>query len=102
MLSSIGEASSKKTPDKVEKDVELIMVDPMPGVVDRRDFGVAEIADAAVLLGIGRPALFTVDQQGRAGDARPQRLGLRLSHAVGSLGADVIIEFPAVGAVLVL
>src|SRR6516162_10857220 len=77
-------------------------MDPVAGVVDRNDLSVAEMADAAILLGVGGPALLAIDQEGRAGGARPQRLGLLLGHPVRPVGADVIVKFPAVGAILVL
>src|SRR5262249_35649051 len=95
-------SGSQKPAQQVEKPVEPVVVHPMPGDVERDDAGVAEMADAAVLLRVRGPALLAVDEEGRAGDARPQILGFGLGHAVGPVGADVIVEFPAVAAVLVL
>src|SRR5579885_3399341 len=57
---------------QVEEDVELVVVHPVSGALDRHHLGVAEMAHAAVLLGVGGPALAAVDQQGRTGDAPPQ------------------------------
>ena len=76
----------------------------MAGAVDSHHPGVTEMRQAAVLLGIGAPGptLLAVDQQGRAADPAPQLLDLGPAHAIGRVGAHVIIEFPAVGAVLVL
>src|SRR6266852_5258956 len=102
MLSSIGEARSEKTPDKVEKGVEPVVVDPMPGTVERDHTGMPEVAQATVGLRVCGPALLAVDEQGGTGDARPELLDLGLRHAVGRIGARVIVEFPAVSAVLIL
>src|SRR5216683_8295171 len=102
MLSSIGEASSEETPDKVEKGVEPVVVDPMPGTVERDHTGMQEIAQATVGLGVCGPALLAVDEQGGTGDARPELLDLGLRHAVRRIGARVIVEFPAVSAVFIL
>src|SRR5215831_19467050 len=77
-------------------------MDPVAGVFDRNDRGIAEMADAAILLRIRGPALLAIDEEGRTGDAGPQRLRLLLRHAVRPVGPDVIVELPAVSAVLVL
>src|ERR1700731_4032946 len=96
MLSSIGEGGSEKTPDEVEKGVEPVVVDPMPGAVERDHAGMPELAQATVALRVRGPTLLAVDEQGGAGDARPELLDLGLRHAVGRIGARVIVEFPAV------
>src|SRR5579862_7701922 len=87
---------------QVEEPVEPVVMDPVAGALERHHFRILEMADAAVLLGIGGPAFLAVDEQRRAGDARPQILGLGLGHAVGPVGADVIVELPAIGAIFVL
>src|ERR1700730_13583410 len=102
MLSSIGEASSEKTPDKVEKGVELVVVNPMPGAVERDHTSMPEVAQATVGLRARGPTFLAVDQQGGTGDARPELIDLGLRHSVGRIGARVIVEFPAVGAILIL
>ena len=50
---------------------ELVVVHPVPGSLEGDDLGVAEMPGSAVIGRIGGPALLAVDQQGRAGDARP-------------------------------
>jgi len=85
MLSSIGEASSEETPDEVEKGIELVVVNPMPGAVERDHTGMPEVPQATVGLGVCGPAFLAVDQQGGTGNARPQLLDLGLRHAVGQL-----------------
>src|SRR5438132_4208052 len=102
MLSSIGEASSEETPDEIEKGIEPVVVDPMPGAVERDHTGMPEVAQATVGLRVCGPALLAVDEQGGTGDARPQLLDLGLRHAVGRIGARVIVEFPAVTAIFIL
>jgi hypothetical protein len=102
MLSSIGEAGSEEAPDKVEKGVELVVVDPMPGAVERDHAGMPEVAQAAVALRVGGPALLAVDEQGGTGDARQELLDLGLRHSVRRIGARVIVEFPAVSTIFVL
>ena len=57
---------------------------------------------AAVLAGLEAQLSRAVDEQRRAGDARPQRLDVGRGHVVGRPGAHVVVELPAVGAVLVL
>src|ERR1700732_2044291 len=102
MLSSISDAGSEQTPDEVEKGVELVVVNPMPGALERDHTGMPEVVQATVGLRVRGPAFLAVDQQGGTGDARPELLDLGLRHAVGRIGARVIVEFPAVGAVLIL
>src|ERR1700730_13146818 len=80
MLPSIGEASSEETPDEVEKGVELVVVNPMPGALERDHTGMPEVVQATVGLRVRGPAFLAVDR----------------------IGARVIVEFPAVGAVLIL
>ena len=69
MLSSIGEASSEEPPDKVEKGIELVVVNPMPRTFERDHAGMPGVAQATVGLGVCGPAFLTVDEQGGAGDA---------------------------------
>ena len=73
----------------------------MPGVVVGADGGVAEVADAPVLLRVRSPAVVAVDQARRAFDTLPQRLDLRVRHVFGRPGVEVRIELPAEGPVLV-
>ena len=52
--------------------------------------------------GFARPALLAVEQERRAGDPRPQELDVAAAHVVGRPRAHVVVELPAIGAVLVL
>ncbi len=61
----------EKSTDQIEKGVEPVVVDPVAGVLQRNDLGVAEMAGAPVLDRVGRPALLAVDEEGRAIDALP-------------------------------
>src|ERR1700727_1423954 len=74
----------------------------MPGTIDAENGGVKKIASAAIFRGVLRPTLAAVDQQRRAGDARPQRSDFPASHIVGRPDADIVVELPTVGTVLVL
>ena len=78
------------------------MLHPVAGAFEAHDFRRVEMLQAAVLLRVGGPALGAVDQQRRTGDARPEFLDRPARHVVGRPGADVVVELPAVGAVLVL
>ena len=102
MPSSIGEASSEETSDQIEKGIELVVVNPMPRTFERDHTGMPEVVQATVGLRVRGPAFLAVDQQGGTGDARPELLDLGLRHAVGRIGARVIVEFPAVSAIFVL
>src|SRR5215469_8533372 len=93
---------SQKSPDEIEKGRQLVVVDPVAGTVERNHTGISEMAQTTVGLGVRRPALLAVNKQGGTGDARPELLDLGLRHAIGRIGARVIVEFPAVGAILVL
>src|SRR5262249_16317257 len=99
MRTSIEEASSEKTPDKVEKGVKPVMMDPMSGTVERDHAGMPKVAQATIALRVRGPAFLAVDEQGGTGDALPEFLDLSLGHTVGRVGARVVVEFPAVGAV---
>ena len=65
------------------------------------DARVAEMLDAAVALGVRGPAVGAVEEQGRAGDRRPQRLDLALRDVGERPDVEVVVELPAPGAVLV-
>src|SRR6202040_928469 len=92
----------EKSADQIEKRVEPVVVNPMAGVFDRDDLRVAEMASPPVVYRVGGPTLLAVDEEGRAIDALPYPLGLGRRHLVGRLGPDIVVELPAVGAVLVL
>ena len=76
----------------------------MTGAIDRGDLGIAEMREPSVLFGVRLPgpAFLAVDHQRRAADAAPQFLDLVLCHPIGRIGAHIIVELPAIGAVLVL
>src|SRR5207247_11100466 len=95
-------AGSEKIAQQVEEYLELFVMGPMTGALDGYDAGILEVLHAAVVFRVRRPALLAVDQQRRAADPAPQLDDLVLNHTVRRVGADVIVEFPAVGAVLVL
>src|SRR5215475_12864257 len=65
-------ALGNEAPDRVDEGVEPVVVHPMAGAVELHDLGGLEVLQPPVPLGIGSPALLAVDQQGRAGDLRPQ------------------------------
>src|ERR1700693_2118656 len=78
------------------------MVQPMPRLVDADDGGVAKPRGTAVLGRVAGLALLPVQEKGRTVDPRPQVFDVVTGHIVGGPGADVVVELPAVGAVLVL
>src|SRR6516162_7926228 len=88
--------------DQIEKGIEAIVVHPVSGIFDRHYFRVAKVARPAVVHWVGSPAFLAKDQKRRAADPPPQLFDLDDSLFIGRIGSDVIVEFPAVGAVLVL
>src|SRR5215813_2004590 len=62
---SLGE----EFPDDAEELVEPVVVEPVAGPLHADDGGVREVAGTAVLGGVAGPALGTVEEQRRAGDA---------------------------------
>src|SRR5215813_9508170 len=61
----------QKIPHRLDEIIRLVMVDPVSGLLHHDDFCVLEMAGPAVLLRIGGPAFFAIDEQGRTGDCRP-------------------------------
>src|SRR5271157_3403057 len=78
------------------------MVHPVSGAWHAEHADIPEVAGTAVLLWVPCPSHLAVHQQGRAGDARPKLGDLLARHVIGWPDADVIVELPAIGAVLVL
>src|SRR4029077_8635931 len=95
-------AFGKKASDFVDEGVELVVMHPMPGLLESDDAGGAEMLGAAVLERVRSPALLAIDEQRRAGDPAPELDDLRIRHVIGRPGPDVVVELPAIGAVLVL
>ncbi len=63
---------------------------------------ILEILQTSINRGISRPAFLAPHQHRLAGDPAPQRGDLLARHVIGRPQADVVVEFPAVGAVLIL
>src|SRR5690242_12573260 len=51
---------------------------------------------------VRRPAFLAINKERRTGNPVPQFLDLGDGHLIGWIGSDIIIEFPAIGPVLVL
>src|SRR6185437_12752890 len=68
--------------DGVDEGVEPVVMHPMAGLLEGDDAGRLEMPGAAVLLRVRRPALLAVDEERRAGDARPQRLDIGHGHVI--------------------
>src|SRR5579859_1737028 len=61
---SIGrEARSEEAVQGVQKSVQAVVVHPVPCALEADHARVGEMPEAAVLLGIGSPALLAVDEQ---------------------------------------
>src|SRR5262245_12205300 len=56
--------------------VEPVVVHPVPGTLDRRDFGALEVLDAPVGDRVSGPAFIAADEQSRAGDLGPELVHL--------------------------
>ena len=54
--------------------VQLVVVQPVAGLLELDDAGVAEMLDAAIPFGVRGPAVGAVNQQSGAGDPLPQFL----------------------------
>src|ERR1700674_1663641 len=78
------------------------MMQPMPRLVDADDGSVLKRRRAAVLGRVAGLAFLSVQEKGRAVDSRPQAFNIVTRHIVRGPGAHVIVELPAVRAVLVL
>src|SRR6202158_2622419 len=78
------------------------MMQPMPRLVDADDGSVLKRRRAAVLGRVAGLAFLAVQEKGRAVDSRPQASNVVTRHIVRRPGAHVVVELPAVGAVLVL
>src|SRR3970040_287840 len=78
------------------------MVQPMPRLVDADDSGVAKRRGAAILGRVAGLALLPVQEKGWTVDPRPQVFDVETGHDVWGPGAHVVVDHPAVGAVLVL
>src|SRR5262245_64282463 len=95
-------SSGEELADDTEKAVQAIVVHPVTGAVDPDDSSVAEVLGASILGGVAEPALLAVQDQGGTGNARPQPLDVLAAHVVRRPHAQVVVELPAVGPVLVL
>ena len=82
--------------------LQPVVMHPVAGAGDIDEAGIPEMGGAAVLLRVADPAFQAAHQQGRAGDPRPEPEALLRIDADRAVGAAVIVELPAVGAVLVL
>ena len=74
---------SDKAAEQAKEYVELVVVHPMSGALDRNDPCVLEILQPRVLFRVPRPAFLAVDEQGRTADPAPQLLNFALAHPVG-------------------
>src|SRR6266542_2432040 len=99
---SAGPRRPEKLTGDREEVVEAVVVEPVPRPRDADDARVAEGLGAPILERVPGPALLAVQQQGGTVDPRPQELDVAARHVVGRPGAHVVVELPAIGAVLVL
>ena len=90
---------SEKRPDGAKNLVRLLVMKPVPCTGYRLGAGLLEIAGQS--RGAFEEALLCVQQQSRAGDARPERNVIVRRQPVRRHGALAGIEFPAVGVVCV-
>ena len=75
---------------------------PMTSARHVNDFGRVEVTCAAILLGIGIPAFGTSYKQSWTRNACPERLTFFFAQTVWREDANVVIELPAIGPILVL
>src|SRR5512134_579310 len=92
----------EELPHDPEELVEAVVVQPVARPVDADDRRMAEDIRAAVVGRVAGAALVAVEQEGGTADPRPQELDVAAAHVVGREDADVVVELPAIGAVLVL
>src|SRR5439155_11205458 len=97
-----GPRGPEELPYDREEVIEAVVVQPVPRPLDADDARVAEGLGAPILERVPGPALLAVQQQGGTVDPRPQELDVPARHVVGRPGAHVVVELPAIGAVLVL
>src|SRR5437763_1757214 len=65
-------STSEERPDFGHEAVELVVMQPMAGILELDHARGLEMPGASVAVGVGGPAPGAVQQQGRAGDRRPQ------------------------------
>ena len=78
------------------------MVHPVPRALDADPDRIGEVRRPFVLDRVRGPALRAAHQQGRARDPLPGLHLVRRAHPVRRLEANVVVELPAIGPVLVL
>ena len=88
-------SGAQELPHDLHEGFELVVVHPVPGVLDHHVAVVVERARLPVLLRIGRPAFRTADQQGRAADLVPDLPRLSDVELVRRVQPDVVVELPA-------
>src|SRR5712692_5215644 len=88
--------------DDAEEVVEAVVVQPVPRPVDADDARVTKELGSAILGRVPGLAFLPVQEQGGTADPRPQELKVPAAHVVRRPGAHVVVELPAIGAVLVL
>src|SRR5262249_16775132 len=78
------------------------MVDPMAGAFYRDEFRISEMTYPPIFQRVRGPALPAVNEERRTGNALPQLLHLADRHLIRPVRPHIIVELPAIGAVLVL
>ena len=77
------------------------MVEPVTCILIDFHFGIPEMFDAAIFFRIGGPAVRAIHEQGRAGDAAPQKLYVFLFNIKWRPDPEIRVEFPGIGAVFI-
>src|SRR5439155_2932066 len=95
-------SGSEELADDPEEFVQAILVQPVPRPVNAHDSRVAKGCGAAIVGRVAGFAFLAVQKKGRAVDPRPQLLDVPGAHVVRGPGTHVVVELPAIGAVLVL
>jgi hypothetical protein len=73
--------------------IELVVMQPVPGVLELDDFGIGEMVEPSVALGVRSPAVRTVKQQSGRSDRGPGLLQELVGNILHSPDVEVRIEF---------
>ena len=85
-----------------QKFIQLIVVNPVAGLLQSLHLHILENFGAAVLSRIGSETLGPVYQQRRAAYFGVNGAGVLIAHAEGGEGTDIIIKLPTVSAIFIL
>ena len=92
---------AKEFPNHLQQVLQLIVVDPMPGVRDRPGLGISERLEPFIFLQVWCVGVPATDQQHWTGDQAPDIQGTLSARRVRRHGVHIAVKLPGVHAVLI-